>query len=78
MAGKRIEQAEELLRLANVRYAGGVGTAMEIADAQASLTRARQGLTSARAERGIAEAELRLAVGAPVPLEAGASREDTR
>ncbi len=78
VAGKRIEQAEELLRLANVRYAGGVGTAMEIADAQASLTRARQGLTSARAERGIAEAELRLAVGAPVPLEAGASREDTR
>jgi outer membrane protein len=64
VAGKRIEQADELLRLAGVRYQGGVGTATEVADAQASLAAGRFGLTRARAELGIAEAELRLAVGA--------------
>ena len=64
VARKRVEQSEETLRIANVRYQEGVGTATEIADAQTTLTRARQGLTRARAEAGITEAELRLATGA--------------
>lgn len=62
-AAKRLEQAEELLRLAEVRYQGGVGTATEVADAQASLARARFGLTRAQAEQGIAESDLGLAIG---------------
>jgi len=62
-AGRRLEQAAELARLADVRYRGGVGTATEVADAQASLARARSGLTAASAERGVAAAELALAVG---------------
>lgn len=63
VAERRIAQAEELLRLAEVRFAGGVGTATEVADAQAALARARHSRTRASAERGIAAAELALAVG---------------
>lgn len=63
VARRRVAQAEELLRLAEVRFSGGAGTATEIADAQASLARAGYGLTWAGAEQGIAAAELALAVG---------------
>ena len=76
VASKRVEQSEEMLRIANVRYQEGVGTATEIADAQTVLTRARQGLVQARVQTGIAEAELHLAVGSttiptnPTPQEA--------
>lgn len=64
VSARRVAQAEELLRLAEVRFAGGVGTATEVADAQASLARARHGATRAGADQGIAAAELALAVGA--------------
>ena len=63
VAARRVAQAEELVRLADVRFAGGVGTATEMADAQASLAGALHGATRAAAEQGIAEAELALAVG---------------
>jgi outer membrane protein TolC len=81
VAERRATQAEELLRIAEVRYAGGAGTATEIADAQASLARARYGRTRARAEQGIAAAELAFAVGttATEPAPAGdATREGLR
>jgi outer membrane protein TolC len=77
VAVKRLEQAEELLRLADVRYQGGVGTATEVADAQASLARARYGLTRAQAEQGIAESDLGLAVGT-TPTEAPGAGEAGR
>ncbi len=70
VAARRVAQAEELLRLAEVRFAGGVGTATEVADAQASLARALYSRTRAGAEKGIAAAELALAVGSTV-TEAG-------
>jgi outer membrane protein TolC len=63
VAARRLAQAEELLRLAEVRFVGGVGTATEIADAQASLARARYVSLSAGARQGIAAAEVALAVG---------------
>jgi outer membrane protein TolC len=63
VAARQVEQAEELSRLADVRFAGGVGTATEVADAKGSLARARFGLVRAEAEHGIAEAQLALAVG---------------
>ena len=63
VAARRLSQAEELLRLAEVRFSGGVGTATEVADAQASLARARHGSLRAGAEQGIAAAEIALAVG---------------
>lgn len=64
VAERRVAQAEELARLADVRFAGGVGTATELADAKASLAMARYGLVRAHADSGIAGAEMRLAVGA--------------
>jgi outer membrane protein TolC len=64
VAARQVEQAEELSRLAEVRFAGGVGTATEVADAAASLARARYGRLRAEAESGIAKAELALAIGA--------------
>jgi outer membrane protein TolC len=75
VAERRLVQAEELLRLAEVRFSGGVGTATEVADAQASLARARYGLTRAGAERGIAAAELALAVGSTPALATESSSE---
>jgi outer membrane protein TolC len=84
VAVRQLEQAEELSRLADVRFAGGVGTATEVADAKGSLARARYGLVRAEAERGIADAERALAVGsaptgepaerAPSPTPEGATR----
>lgn len=71
----QVEQAEELSRLADVRFAGGVGTAVEVADAKTSLARARFGLVRARADRGIADAEQALAVGS---VRAGEAAERTQ
>ncbi len=73
VAARQVEQAEELSRLADVRFAGGVGTATEVADAKGSLARARYGLVRAEADRGIADAEQALAVGS-VPTEGPAER----
>ncbi|HEY3377344.1 MAG TPA: TolC family protein [Armatimonadota bacterium] len=67
VAQKRVQQAEELARIAIVRYDAGVNTAMEVADAQTQLTQARLGLTRALTSWGVASADLRLAVGAPIP-----------
>jgi multidrug efflux system outer membrane protein len=75
VAARQVEQAEELSRLADVRFAGGVGTATEVADAKGSLARARYGLVRAEAEHGIAAAQLALAVGS-VPAEDPAARAE--
>ncbi len=77
VAVRQVEQAEELSRLADVRFAGGVGTATEVADAKGSLARARYGLVRAEAEHGIAAAEQELALGA-VPTEVPAERAQSR
>jgi outer membrane protein TolC len=63
VAIQRVRQAEELERLAGVRFREGVGTSTEVVDAQVSLSRARLGLSQARMERGLAMAELELALG---------------
>jgi outer membrane protein TolC len=76
VAARRVEQAEELSRLAGVRFAGGVGTATEIADAQESLARARYGQIRAEAERAIAAADVALAVGS-TPTETAAATTDS-
>jgi len=73
VAARQLEQAEELSRLADVRFSGGVGTATEVADALASLASARYGLLRAEAEQGIADAELTLAVG-ETPVDEPAER----
>jgi len=66
VARKQVELAEEMLRVAKVRYEGGIATPTETADSLATLAGARQGLTRALAEWGIARAELRFAMGSQV------------
>lgn len=63
VAQKRLELADETRRIAEVRYREGIGTPTEVADAQAALTRARQGVTRALTEWQLATAELEFAVG---------------
>ncbi len=65
VANAQVELAQETMRIAVVRYQGGVSTAAEIADAQATLTRARQGLVTAQANLLITRAEFDFALGAP-------------
>lgn len=67
VARKRAEQAEALYEVATVRQEAGVGTAVEIADAQTTLTGARQGVNQALNDWNLAAAELRLATGQDVP-----------
>ncbi len=66
VARKRVELADQALDISNVRYAAGVATTTEVMDSEAALTRARQGLTRALTEQAIADAGLRLAMGAIV------------
>ncbi len=63
VADKRLELAEEMLRIAHVRYSSGMSTVTEVADAQTSVTRARQGQIRALSDLRMAEAEFRLAKG---------------
>ncbi|HOF87848.1 MAG TPA: TolC family protein [Armatimonadota bacterium] len=63
VAQKRLALAEETRRIADVRYREGVGTPVEVADAQSVLARARQGMTRAMTDWQIARAELRYVMG---------------
>lgn len=56
-----IAQAEEGLRIANVRYESGVGTQLEVLSAQAALTQARELLARATFQFRQAKAGLKLA-----------------
>ncbi|MBC7807951.1 MAG: TolC family protein [Akkermansiaceae bacterium] len=60
-----VTQAREALRLANVRYQAGVGTQLEINDAQTALTQAETNQVNARYDYLSAIARLSRAVGEP-------------
>lgn len=60
-----VDQAREALRLANVRYKAGVGTQLEINDAQTSLTQAETNQVNAQYDYLAALARLSRAVGNP-------------
>lgn len=69
-AGKRAEAAQvevraarEALRVAQVRYAGGVGTTVEVTDAQVALARAGQNAANARFDLETARERVRAAIG---------------
>jgi len=61
-----VGQAERGLAIANVRYESGVGTQLEVLDAQLELTTARINAETARHDRLVARAEWRRAMGEPV------------
>ena len=56
-----IEQAEEGLRIANLRYESGVGTQLEVLSAQTALTDARNNLSKAIYDFRLAKSALRKA-----------------
>jgi outer membrane protein TolC len=60
-----VTQAREALRLANVRFQAGVGTQLEINDAQTALTQAETNQVNARYDYLSAIARLNRAIGEP-------------
>jgi outer membrane protein len=63
VAEKGLEQAKEAMRLAQVRYQGGVSTQLEVLDAQAALTLAETNHVNATYDYQTALANLERAVG---------------
>ncbi len=59
---KNIEQAEEALSIADVRYKSGAITNLEVLDAQLALTRVRLGYLKALYDHNVARAELEKAM----------------
>lgn len=65
-ADKTVEQAQEGLRIANVRFAAGVSTNLEVVLAQTSLSQAEANRIQALFNVNVARAFLERAVGGPV------------
>lgn len=61
--GKVVGQAEEALRLANVRYSAGTATQLDVLTSQVSLTQARQNQLQSYYSYSVARAAFRKAIG---------------
>lgn len=66
VAAKAEEKAEEDVHIAQVRYAAGVGTNIEVLDAQVALTKAKTNYTAALFDYNVGLAKLRRATGAGI------------
>jgi outer membrane protein TolC len=62
------EEAEELFRIASLRFERGLGTQLEVSDAQLALLTARSNAARGTVDYYLAAAELARARGATVPL----------
>lgn len=62
---KNIEQAQKAVRIAQTRFSSGVGTQLELLDAQVAMTRAQTNYAQARYDYLVAKAEWQYAVGLP-------------
>ncbi len=62
------EEAEEAFRIASLRFERGLGTQLEVTDAQLALLTARSNAARGSVDYYLAAAELARARGAPVPL----------
>ncbi|MDR7453843.1 MAG: TolC family protein, partial [Armatimonadota bacterium] len=65
-ADKTVELAQEGLRIANVRFAAGVSTNLEVVQAQAALSQAQANRIQALFHLNVARAQLERAVGGAV------------
>lgn len=63
---KAVNSAEESLKLSNLRYTSGVGTNLEVIDAQVSLTQAKYNHLQALFDTEIAKAKINKVVGKEV------------
>lgn len=61
-----VEQAEEDFKIAQVRYSAGVGTNLDVMDAQVALTQAKTNYVQALYDYNTSKAELEQAMGVPV------------
>lgn len=66
-------EAEEAFRLANLRYARGLGTQLDVSDAQLALLTARTNEARAAHELYLAAAGVARALGRPIPFPGGAA-----
>ncbi len=62
---KNIEQAQKAVRIAQTRFKSGVGTQLELLDAQVAMTRAQTNYAQAMYDYLVAKAEWQYAVGLP-------------
>jgi outer membrane protein TolC len=67
VARKEQDAAREALRVAQVRYSAGLGTSVEVTDAQVALARAGQNLADARYDELASAARLEAATGTRRP-----------
>ena len=67
-SGKVVEQANEALRLANVRYGAGTATQLDVLTSQVALTDARLNQLVAGFNYNVALAAMRKALGEADPL----------
>jgi TolC family type I secretion outer membrane protein len=65
---KNVEQAQELLRLANVRYENGMATSLDVADAQLALMQAKIGRAQAIYSYLVSLARMERAVGGQIKV----------
>jgi outer membrane protein TolC len=63
---KEVSSAREALRVSQVRYRAGVGTNVEVTDAQVALARAGQNLANAQFDYETAISRLEFAAGVPI------------
>ena len=71
-AGRQtVAEAEETFRLASLRYARGLGTQLEVSDAQLALLTARTNEARAASSVYLAAAGVARALGRPIPFPAG-------
>jgi outer membrane protein TolC len=68
-----VEQAQEALRIAQVRYRAGVGTNVEVTDAQVALIEAQTNQVNAEYDSLDAQAQLERALGRYAPPTAGSA-----
>ena len=64
-----VTQAEEDLKIANVRYAAGVGTNLDVMDATEKMTEARTNYNTALYNYNVSKAALDKAMGIPVDID---------
>ena len=65
---KNVKQAEESMRMADLRYKGGVATIQEVLDTQTSLTRAKSDYIKALHDYEMAKTDLKKAMGMLVEI----------
>jgi outer membrane protein TolC len=65
---QNVQEAEEAFRLASLRFTRGVGTQLEVSDAQLALLTAETNAARATFDVYLAAAELARALGRPIPI----------